>query len=209
MTVAIRTIETLDQSMRIEARGGIIEVALATEMSRVTTCSCAVDGLNLTVVYEAVITPPTGGPSAADRHFKRRAGPGRKALDVAKNRLWWRYQRCGLTAPKTSPSGRDLRQGGFRPCRGIYCRLGDARDARPFDAARTPRRYHRSCPGNRDDCRHKDHRDARPVDADRSPRRHHRSRSGHRDVSCHDVFVRSGWFPVNGRDCMRRGPSED
>ena len=209
MTVAMGTIETLDQSMRLGARGGIIEVALATQMSRVTTCSCAVDGLNLTVVFEAVHTPPSGGPSAADRHFKRRAGPGRKVLDVAKNRIWSRYQRCELTAPKTDPSGCAFRHGDFPPCRGIHYRFGDSRDARLVDAPRTPGRYHRSCPGNRDDRRHGHHRDARPVDAARSPRRDHRSRSGHPDVSCHDLFVRSGWSSVNGRDCIRRGPSED
>jgi hypothetical protein len=63
MTVAIRTIETLDQSMRIEARGGIIEVALATEMSRVTTCSCAVDGSPSTVgiVCEGARAKTNGG----------------------------------------------------------------------------------------------------------------------------------------------------
>ena len=77
-----------DRTAAINHRGGIIDVAFAAEMSVVTTMSCAVDGTDLTVVHEAVRTPPVGGPSTADRHFVRRAGPGWKALDIAKNQLW-------------------------------------------------------------------------------------------------------------------------
>ena len=81
--VALATIGPLEYSTRIDRRGGIIEVAFATKMSVVTTRSCAVDGLNPTVVYEAASAPSSGGPSAADRHFVRRARPGRKSLDIA------------------------------------------------------------------------------------------------------------------------------
>ncbi len=72
-------------SKTIWSGSGVIEVALAAEMSVATTVSCAVDGFDPTDVDEAVNTPANGGPSAADRHIYRRAGPGRKALDIAKN----------------------------------------------------------------------------------------------------------------------------
>jgi hypothetical protein len=48
---------------------------------------CAVDGRSPTVASEAVNAPSDGGPKAADKHSTRRARPGRKALDVAKNLL--------------------------------------------------------------------------------------------------------------------------
>ncbi len=85
--IASACIEKLDISTRIDIRGGLTKVAFAAEVSVVAACPCAVDGLNLTVALEAVNTSPVGDPTAADRHLKRRAGPGRKALDIAKIRL--------------------------------------------------------------------------------------------------------------------------
>tara|TARA_R110000824_G_scaffold388887_1_gene584643 strand:+ start:2523 stop:2900 length:378 start_codon:yes stop_codon:yes gene_type:complete len=124
----LATIGTFEQSTRRECRGGNTEVALATEVPGVTTLSCAVDGLNLTVVCSAVSTPPKRGPSAADRHFTRRAGPGGNALDVAKNLLGWRLKKCVKLPRKTSPRGLDFRLGAGRHCRGIHYRLGDDRN---------------------------------------------------------------------------------
>jgi hypothetical protein len=115
--------------MRIECRGAIIEVAFAAKMSVVTTISCAVDGPEPTVVSEAVCTLPFGGPSAADRHFVWRAGPGCKALDIAKNLLWWKVKKCAKLPRKTNPSGSDFRQGQTRPCCGIHYRPGNNRAA--------------------------------------------------------------------------------
>ncbi len=140
--------------MRIESRGDIIDVALAAEMSVGTTSSCAVDGLDLTVVRKAVCTSPLGGPSAASRHFVRWAGPGCKALDIAKNQLWWKVQKCVKLPRKTNPSGMDFRHGPLRPCCGIHYRLGRNWPACTLNADRKPRRYHRRCIGSRDVCWH-------------------------------------------------------
>ncbi len=85
--IASACIEKLDISTRIDIRGGLTKVAFAAEVSVVAACPCAVDGLNLTVALEAVNTSPLGDPTAANRHLNRRAGPGRKALDIAKIRV--------------------------------------------------------------------------------------------------------------------------
>ena len=77
----------LDLSMRIDRHGDRAEVAFAAEVSVVAAQPCAVDGLNLTVVCEAVITASSDDPHAANKHTKRRAWPGRISLDVAKNLL--------------------------------------------------------------------------------------------------------------------------
>ena len=77
----------LDLSMRIVRHGDRAKVAVAAEVSVVADQPCAVDGLSLTVAFEAANTPSFDGPQAEDKHSKRRAQPGRKALDVAKNLL--------------------------------------------------------------------------------------------------------------------------
>jgi hypothetical protein len=77
----------LDLSMRIARHGDLAEVAFAAEVSVVAAQPCAVDGLNLTVGFEAVITASQDDPHTADKLSKRRARPGRRALDVAKNLL--------------------------------------------------------------------------------------------------------------------------
>ena len=76
---------TLDLSMQIDRHGDRAEVAFAAEVSVVAAQPCAVDGLNLTVGLEAVITASLDDPHTADKHSNRRAWPGRKALDAAKN----------------------------------------------------------------------------------------------------------------------------
>lgn len=48
-TIALATIGTIDLSSRTDRRGGIIEVALAAEMSVVTRCSCKKEGHPSTV----------------------------------------------------------------------------------------------------------------------------------------------------------------
>ncbi|WP_244546364.1 hypothetical protein [Bosea sp. OK403] len=77
----------LDMSMRIARQGAIAKVAVSAEVSVVAALPCEEDMPNLTVDQEAVNAPSNDGPQAADWHFKRRARPGRKALDVAKNLL--------------------------------------------------------------------------------------------------------------------------
>ena len=77
----------LDLSMRITRQGDHAEVVFSAEVSVVAAMPCAVDGLSLTVALEAVNTLSLDDPHAADRHSKRRAWPGRTALDIAKNLL--------------------------------------------------------------------------------------------------------------------------
>ena len=166
--IALATIGTVEKSTDRQCWGGITEVALAAEVPVVTTLSCAVDGLNLTVVCSAVSTPLKRGPSAADRHIVWRARPGRNALDIAKNLLGWRMKKCVKLPRKTSPQGLDFRLGASRHRRGIHYRLGDDRNGREIDGPAMLGRYHRSCLGGRGACRH-------------------------------DIVVRSGWSPVNGR----------
>ncbi|TXH84627.1 MAG: hypothetical protein E6Q77_02315 [Rhizobium sp.] len=80
----------LDLSMRISRHGDHTKVAVAAEVSVVAALPCAVDWLNLTVGLKAVNTLSSDGPQAADSQFKRRAQPGRNALDIAKNLLRWK-----------------------------------------------------------------------------------------------------------------------
>jgi len=77
----------LDMSMRIEGQGDLAKVAIAASVSVDAAKPCAGDWLSLTVVLEAVSTPSSNGPQAADRILRRRPWPGRKALDIAKNLL--------------------------------------------------------------------------------------------------------------------------
>ena len=85
--VAMASDVKLDLSMRIESRGDHANAAFAAEVSVVAAKPCAVDGRNPTVALKAVNTLSKDGPTAADKHLKRRARPGRKALDIAKNLL--------------------------------------------------------------------------------------------------------------------------
>ena len=78
----------LDLSMQIVGHGDRAKVVFAAKVSVVAAMPCAVDGLNLNVDFEAVNTPVQIGSQAADKHSKRRARPGRKALYIAKNLLW-------------------------------------------------------------------------------------------------------------------------
>ena len=84
----------LDLSMRIARHGDRAEVAFAAKVSVVAAEPCAVDGLNLAVGFDAVITASTDDPHTADKHSKRRAQPGRRALDIAKNLLGWKVEIC-------------------------------------------------------------------------------------------------------------------
>ncbi|TKA95169.1 hypothetical protein FAZ78_18300 [Cereibacter changlensis] len=88
----------LDLSMQIARHGDRAEVAFAAEVSVVAAQPCAVDGLSLTVDFDAVNTPSQDGPQAADKHRKRRARPGPKALDNAKNPVGWKVEKC-VTLP--------------------------------------------------------------------------------------------------------------
>jgi hypothetical protein len=84
----------LDLSMRIARHGDLAEVAFAAEVNVVAAKPCAVDGLNLTVGFEAVITASLDDPHTVDKLSKRRAWPGRKALDIAKNPVGWKVEKC-------------------------------------------------------------------------------------------------------------------
>ncbi|WP_245267766.1 hypothetical protein [Rhizobium sp. 2MFCol3.1] len=77
----------LDLSMRIARHGDHAEVALAAEVAVVAALPCAVEEVKLTVGLEAVNTPSSDGPQAADSQFKRWPGLERQALDIAKNLL--------------------------------------------------------------------------------------------------------------------------
>ena len=88
--VAMASDVKLALSMRIARQGDHAKVAFAAEVSVVADHPCAVDWRSPTVALEAVNTPSQDGPTAADKHLKRRARPGRKALDIAKNLLRWR-----------------------------------------------------------------------------------------------------------------------
>jgi len=80
--------EKIEISTVFDAWNCLTKVALSAEVSVVTACPCAVDGLSLIVAYTAVNTAPDGVPKAENKHICRWAGPGQKALDIAKNHLW-------------------------------------------------------------------------------------------------------------------------
>jgi hypothetical protein len=101
--VAMASDVKLDLSMRIARQGDHAKVALAAEVSVVADLPWAVDGLNLTVGLEAANTPSSDGPQAADSQFKRRAWPGREALDIAKNLLRWKVTKC-VNLPRNRPA---------------------------------------------------------------------------------------------------------
>ena len=75
-------VSMLIASLSVRAKG-----ALPTEVSVVAQYSRAVDGWNLTVDLSATNTAEFGDLPVADRHFRRRPRPGRKALDTSKNLL--------------------------------------------------------------------------------------------------------------------------
>ncbi|KAB2744592.1 hypothetical protein F9L05_22830 [Brucella anthropi] len=85
--VAMASDVKLDLSMRIVRHGDLAKVEVSAEVSVVAAMPCAVDGLCLTVGFDAVNAPSPDGLQAADKHSKRRAWPGQGALDIAKNLL--------------------------------------------------------------------------------------------------------------------------
>ncbi len=173
--VAMASDVKLDLSMRIGRHGDRAKVAVAAEVSVVAAMPCAVDGLSLTVGFEAVSTPSKDGPQAADKHSNRRAWPGRKALDNAKNLLRSKVKKCVNLPRKTGST-----------------ELGNRR---------VRLRARRSVHGG-----HGVRREAGPVHADRAPRRPRQGGSCRRGVCRRGHAVRSGWVPVDGRDCMCGGP---
>ena len=86
-SIAMASDVKLDLSMRIVGHGDRAKVAVAAEVSVVADQPCAVDGLSLTVAFEAANTPSQGGLQAADKHSKRRRWPGLETLDIAQNPL--------------------------------------------------------------------------------------------------------------------------
>ena len=92
--VALASDVKLDVSMRIAALGDHAKVAFAAEVSVGAVIPCAVDGRSPTVAHEAVNTPSSDGPTAADKHSRRRPWPGQKSLDLAKNLLRWKVRKC-------------------------------------------------------------------------------------------------------------------
>ena len=100
----------LDLSMRIVRHGDRAKVAVAAEVSVVAAMPCAVDGLSLTVGFEAVNAPSSDGLQAADKLSKRRAWPGRNALDIAKNLLRWKVKECVNLPRKTGSPELDNRR---------------------------------------------------------------------------------------------------
>ena len=102
--VAVTSDVKLDLSMQIVRQGDLAKVAVAAEVSVVAAMPCAEDGLGLTVGFEAVNTPSPDGLQAADKHSKRRAWPGRNALDIAKNLLRWKAEKCVNLPRKTGSS---------------------------------------------------------------------------------------------------------
>ena len=140
--IASGCIEKLEISTWIDIGGGLTKVAFATEVSVVAACPCAVDGLSLTVALEAVTTPLLSGPTAANRHLKRRAEPGRKALDVAKNRLQWKARKCVNLTPKTGQLELAIRRGSLCPRRSVHDRFRVYREARNIYENRHRRRSH-------------------------------------------------------------------
>jgi hypothetical protein len=143
MSIAMASDVKLDLSMRIARQGDRTEVAFAVEVSVVADQPCAVDWLNLTVGFEAVSTPSKDDPQAADKHSKRRAWPGRKALDVAKNLLWWKVKKCVILPRKTGSPELAFRR--VRSCarRSVHGCHGVGREAGPVHADRAPRGPHR------------------------------------------------------------------
>ena len=137
--IAVACDVKLDLSMRIESRGDHAEVAFAAQVSVGAAKPCSVDSPNLTVAVKAVNTLSKDNPSAADKHLSRRAGLGRKALDVAKNLLRWKVPKCVISSPKTGSSEPGFRRDRSRSRRGIHDRRGLRREAGFIHADREPR----------------------------------------------------------------------
>jgi hypothetical protein len=138
--VAMASEVKLDLSMRITRHGDHAKVAIAAEVSVVAAMPCAVDGLSLTVGLEAVNTPSSDGPRAADSQFKRRAWPGQIALDVAKNLLGWKVEKCVNLPRKTGSEGLANRPVRLRARRSVHGCHGVGSEAGPVHADHAPRR---------------------------------------------------------------------
>ncbi len=126
--------------MLITRHGDHAKVAVAAEVSVVAAQPCAVDVSYLTVGLEAVNTPSTDGPQAADSHFKRRARPGPESLDIAKNLLRWRVKKCVNLPRKTGSSELAYRPARSRVGRSVHGCHGVGREAGPVHADHAPRR---------------------------------------------------------------------
>ena len=111
------------------------------------------DGLSLTVAMEAVTTPPNCGPTAADGHSTRRAWPGLKALDIAKNKLCLKVTKCVIQFPKSSSFELGFRRGRLRPRRSVHDRFGVYREASYCYADRHPMWSHHGSNCRRGVCR--------------------------------------------------------
>ncbi|VVT28987.1 conserved hypothetical protein [Roseovarius sp. EC-HK134] len=140
--VAMASDVKLDLSMRIVRHGDLAKVAVAAEVSVVAAMPCAEDGLSLTVGFEAVNAPSSDGLQAADKHSKRRAWPGRNALDTAKNLLTWKVTKCVNLPRKTGSPELAYRLARYfdRARRSVHGRHGVRREAGPVHADRAPRR---------------------------------------------------------------------
>jgi len=132
----------LELSMRIVRQGDRAKVAVAAEVSVVAAMPCAEDGLGLTVGFEAVNAPSPDGLPAADKHSKRRAWPGRDALDIAKNLLRWKVTKCVNLPRKTGSLELAYRfaRSFVRACRSVHGPHGVLREAGAFHADRAPGR---------------------------------------------------------------------
>jgi len=140
--VAMASDVKLDLSMRIVRHGDLAKVAVAAEVSVVAAMPCAEDVLGLTVGFEAANAPSFDGLQAADKHSKRRAWPGRNALDIAKNLLRWKVTRCVNLPLKTGSPELAYRPARNSDCarRSVHGRHGVRREAGPVHADRAPRR---------------------------------------------------------------------
>ncbi len=125
--------------MRITRHGHHAQVAFAAEVSGVAALPCAVDVSYLTVGLEAVNTPSSGGPQAADSQFKRRARPGPESLDIAKNLLRWRVKNCVNLPRKTGSWESAYRPLRTRVGRSVHGCHGVGREAGPVHADHAPR----------------------------------------------------------------------
>ncbi|RVV96613.1 hypothetical protein EKE94_18000 [Mesobaculum littorinae] len=140
--VAMASDVKLELSMRIVRQGDLAKVAVSAEVSVVAAMPCAEDGLSLTVGFEAVNAPSYDGLQAADKHSKRRAWPGRNALDIAKNLLRWKVEKCVNLPRKTGSPELAYRRARTSDCarRSVHGRHGVRREAGAVHADRAPGR---------------------------------------------------------------------
>ncbi len=134
--IALASDVNVEFSLRIAAQRDLAPGLRSDEVSVVAASPCAVDGWSPIVALEAVGTPLSSGPTAANRHSKRRARPGRKSQETAKNLLRWEVQQCVILSPKTGSSELGFRRTCVR--RSVHDRFGVRRECRVFSADRCP-----------------------------------------------------------------------